>query len=89
MINRTDLDLDAVSLVKELSAKNAHDKNKKDEAVFYLRVSGKKAFVSYFGDEVTLVNSFISTMENHKGFYGILSSAVELFENESICVIEE
>jgi len=89
MTNRTDLDLDVVSFVKELSTKNAHAKKPIDEAVFYLRKNEGKVFVTFYGDDVSLVNSFITVMDKQDGMYDILSSALELYENESVCVYTE
>jgi len=89
MTNRTDLDLDVVSFVKELSAKNAHATQPIDEAVFYVRKQANKVFVTYFGDDVSLVTAFTCTMENHKDMMPIISSAVDLYFEDQPCEIEQ
>lgn len=76
------LDLDALSFTKRI-------KNSDDETMFYIRTDDKKISSCFGGQSVNLVNSVIDLMTREEEAYDLLSSAVSLFEEDSIPVIEE
>lgn len=77
-----DLFLDVVNVVKNCDTDNG-------ESVFFMCLKDGNAKYSFCGNDVDLINSFITCMNEVEGFYDILSSAVELFYEDAICVIDE
>jgi hypothetical protein len=84
--DKTDLDLDVVNMTKYMSE---HQNEKSPDALFYLRMEGKRLFVSFYGTDVDLINSFITAMESQDGMYDLLSTATEAYEQDCACVITE
>jgi hypothetical protein len=84
--DKTNLDLDVVNMAKYMSE---HQDEENPDAMFYLRMEGKRLFVSFYGTDVDLINSFITAMDQQDGMYDIISTATEMFSADSLCVIEE
>jgi len=77
-----DLFLDVVNVVNKCDMD-------KGEAVFFMYLKDKEAKYSFCGNDVDLINSFVTCMGEIEGFYDLLSTAVIVFEEDCVCVIDE
>lgn len=77
----TDLDLDVQNAIKRLDTET--------DVIIYFRKCKNEGLSVYGGTQENIINLLVQVMEDLPSFYNALSCAVELFESDSVLIIED